>query len=326
MMDVEDEASRLVWVRARIAAAGGEVGPLEDQSGWANRVYTSPTHVVRISSGRFRDSFSHDRSVISLLMGQLPVPVVVDAGEVVGRQWMIMERLEGQSLLRAWPAMQVAERRRAITSLGETLAALHRVQAQPGFTNPWIEDAMAESNGAHMYLTPPQSWHLGIEAMRSRKLLDTALVDRISDYLSERISLFAEDKPCLIHGDIHFNNLIWDGEKITLLDFEIATLAAADREVQALNDFIRDPAEVFGPEDDLEISGLSQVQGWLGAAYPGLFASPDFIERQDFYAMQRNLCKVYRYPTGEAQSIVADIEALLDGEHVFTGSTYDEAT
>ncbi|MBS02417.1 MAG: hypothetical protein CMQ24_06900 [Gammaproteobacteria bacterium] len=52
--------------------------------------------------------------------------------------------------------------------------------------------------------------------------------------MSERVGLFANDRAVLVHGDAHFNNVLWDAEQgLTLIDFEVATHLAADRELEA---------------------------------------------------------------------------------------------
>ena len=46
--------------------------PLRANHGWANQVWLAPAHVVRLSSGRFRDAFAHERAIIGRLPPTVP--------------------------------------------------------------------------------------------------------------------------------------------------------------------------------------------------------------------------------------------------------------
>ncbi|MBC8075680.1 MAG: hypothetical protein H7Y32_06345, partial [Chloroflexales bacterium] len=60
-------ADPATFARAVLAAHGLATAPLTPANGWSNHVWMTPTHVVRISSGRFRDAYAHEAAVLALL-------------------------------------------------------------------------------------------------------------------------------------------------------------------------------------------------------------------------------------------------------------------
>ncbi len=71
--------------------------------GWSNRVWLTPTHVVRLSSGRFRDAFAHEVAVARLLPSAVPHARVLAYGRAGHREWVIQERIIGRPLVEVWP-------------------------------------------------------------------------------------------------------------------------------------------------------------------------------------------------------------------------------
>ena len=71
-----------------------------------------------------------------------------------------------------------------------------------------------------------------------------------------------------------FNNVLWDAEQgLTLIDFEVATHLAADRELEAIVDMLLDPADYAAPGQSVRLSrrdfyGVLQA---LKDRYPGFF-------------------------------------------------------
>ena len=79
--------------------------PLQVADGWVNRVWLAPAHVVRLSSGRFRDSLAHEARVLRLLPPEVPHARVVAHRRTGRREWLVLERVPGITLTAAWPAL-----------------------------------------------------------------------------------------------------------------------------------------------------------------------------------------------------------------------------
>lgn len=70
--------------------------PLTPASGWSNRVWLAPVHVVRLSSGRFRDAFAHEVAVLRLLSSAVPHAAIRAYGRIGDREWLVQDRLPGR--------------------------------------------------------------------------------------------------------------------------------------------------------------------------------------------------------------------------------------
>src|SRR5688500_3574576 len=118
-------------IRARkvLQAAGFDSGlRLERASSVTNEVWLADEMVIRINTQR-----DHRLRREMLLTGALPerlgYPPVIDCGGDLGSDWLIVGRLPGQPLSRAWPTMSVDQRRAAIAQLAERLKVLHATEA-----------------------------------------------------------------------------------------------------------------------------------------------------------------------------------------------------
>ena len=60
------------FAQTLLAALGLPASPLEATDSWSNRVWLAPAHVVRLSSGRFRDAFAYEQSILQLLPPAVP--------------------------------------------------------------------------------------------------------------------------------------------------------------------------------------------------------------------------------------------------------------
>src|SRR3954468_2902850 len=128
-----------------LATAGLPVnGPFFPKRGWVSRVWVGDEIVVRLSDGRFRDSFQHEATVITLLAGTaVPHARLLGYGAGPDGPWYICARLPGRSLHAAWPAADGPTRHAMITSLGSALRALHQMPVPAGLRPPWLTDALA---------------------------------------------------------------------------------------------------------------------------------------------------------------------------------------
>ena len=146
-----------VFVRHLLELHGLSAEPLSVASGWSNGVWIAPDHVVRLSSGRFRDAFAHEVAILRLLpRSAVPHASVRAYGRVGQREWVIQDRIAGSPLVDVWPQLRASERRTAVTQLAEALRALHAIELPAVFVNPWLNDALGPAgHPENAYHAPP---------------------------------------------------------------------------------------------------------------------------------------------------------------------------
>ncbi len=243
-----------------------------------NEVLITGDYVVRINR-ELNQRLRREAALVAELPARSWTPRVVAHGGDVGADYLIVARRPGNPLSRAWPTMTPRDRRFAIAQLAEALDDLHHTPA-PAAIPPLRRTTHLLDEGPGPTLRPV--WQ-AIGALRRLPKPDHRLIDLIESTVSERAHLFeAFAVTHLIHGDLSFENILWDGRQITaLLDFEWCRGAPAELDIDSISRYCRFPfahvpepaARHQRPEDYLE------VLSWLSADLPELFATPDLDDR-----------------------------------------------
>lgn len=295
------------FARQRLAELGVPATPLKGVGGWSNAVWLAPEHVVRVSSGRFIGSFAHEIATLQLLPATVPHAKVCAYGQVGPREWMIQERVPGETLFDAWPTLTPMSQRAAITQLGAILRALHDVPLPAGFANLWATAALLPGGQPqNAYHPPPTQYAVLIEAVLRIPDGDPAMIHTAGAFIEARLPAFRGDTLVLVHDDIHFSNIIWaDGAITALLDFEGAKVAPADQELDTFLRFAREPEDYRGPHQSqrLTTEAVRDMPQYLLAAYPALFLHPRHNERLAVYEALWQLVQLLNF-------------AATDGMHV----------
>jgi hygromycin-B 7''-O-kinase len=283
-----------------LRSRGFASSPLVAAGGWSNDVWLAPTHVVRLSSGRFRDSFAHEANVLRLLPPEVPHAPVVEHGRVGRREWLVLGRVPGIILAGAWSTLRRDQRQEATRQLGEILQTLHRIAVPTDLRNPWLDDALAPSGHRRdAYHAPPDRYRELLVAAYAVPGVDRLLLDEVGAFIAERLDAFAPEPEALVHSDVHFGNVMWDNGRISaLLDFEAARLAPPDLELDTLLRFAREPELFDWPSLPVKLTrhDLIGFADWLADAYPTLFAHPHLNIRLDVYDALWQLVQLLHFP------------------------------
>ena len=217
------------------------------------------------------------------LVAELPIrswtPRVVGHGGDIGADYLIVARRPGQPLSRCWPTMTPRDRRFAIAQLAEALDDLHRTPTPDPLPRLRRSTHLLD-DGPGPTLRP--LWQ-AIGELRRKKSAGHRLIDLIESTVSERAHLF-EFFPTthLVHGDLTFENIMWDGRQITaLLDFEWCRGGPPELDLDSIARYCRYPfAHVPEPAarqqrpDDYQ-----NVWSWLSSDLPELFDRPNLEDR-----------------------------------------------
>lgn len=274
--------------------------PLRASDGWSNQVWLASAHVVRFSSGRFRDSFAHERDTLQLLPPGFPHAPVRGYGRVGRREWLVQDRVPGKPLDEVWPSLNMAQRRSAIRQLGEALQILHAIPLPTGFNNPWLTDAIGpHGQRRDAYHIAPEQYPLLLDAALLVPGAEHSVLEECGAFIAERLGLFANDSLVLVHCDLHFANLLWENDRLrAILDFEGARPAPADMELDTLLRFTREPWLYQGPMVDTgptrtRIVGVAE---WLAEVYPALSDHSRLAARLAVYEALWQLVQLLHFP------------------------------
>ncbi|MFJ9736830.1 phosphotransferase [Streptomyces sp. NPDC101166] len=176
-------------------------------------------HVLKLFPGAAAQAGVAEGRVLTHIQGRLPVPTpqVRDFGPYEnGWQYVLMSRLRGENLARAWDRVPRSHRERLVTEVGETLAALHALDPDPlgDVLGPGDWGAFLDRQGAG-----------AVERQRALGLPSTWL-EQIPDFLAS-VPLPRDPHRCLLHTEVMQQHFLLDpdGWRLTgLFDFEPAMI------------------------------------------------------------------------------------------------------
>ncbi len=289
----------MAMARARHALAKAGLDPsidLQPLSSVTNEVWAAGKHIVRVNRHPVPRLWREATLATFLLPAGVGCPPIVAYGGILGADWMITERLPGQVLSRCWPAMSTADRRSAVHQLGERLAKLHRFtldEPLPEIATPQLLASSAGPGSVDRLLC-------ALDQAQDLEFVDPVMILRAKTLVREGLTALDEvPAQTLIHGDVHFENVLWDGSQITgLLDFEWARPAAPDLELDVLLRFCSFPF-LHVAEDYEQVTipaDYAAVPGWLVEDYPDLFSHPRLLERLRVYSIAYDLRELLMAP------------------------------
>jgi len=289
--------NRFAELRARraLADAGFDVhGHLRSVESVTNEVWETNDVVLRVNR-RLHSRLRREAEIASLLPPEVPYPKVIEVGGGSGQDWVVLDRIPGTPLVRAWPTMERADRRRAVEELAGTLRSLHTTT---------VPRELADISDPPQLLVPgPLATEPALQALdrvEGLEFVDRGVIAELRSYVrGARSALDPFESDHLIHGDLHFQNVLWDGQHITaLLDLEFARAAPPDLDLDVFLRFCAYPSLFVpvGREDEARREDYAAVAGWFGEAYPELFDHPALIERLRIYAIAFDLKHVLAEP------------------------------
>ncbi len=288
-------------LRARRALSSVGLRPnvgLEAVESVNNEVWMTDDLVVRVSC-RPDQRLRREAQLSQVLPNAVGYPPVLGYGAEMGSEWLVLGRLPGYPLSRCWPTMSRDQRRRAIGELAERLKLIHSTQVP----------ALAPLRHLPQLLDPAPSGTMAVA--RLVVSLDRAgrleHVDRrVADDLAEMVQRLAWclepfTSRTLIHGDLSFENLLWDPHANRLqaiLDFEWARGAPRDLDLDV---FLR-----FCAYPDLHVPSAyagttlardyAEVPFWLAEDYPELFSAAEQLDRCRLFAIAWDVEELLTYP------------------------------
>lgn len=190
---------------------------------WANEVWLGETAVVRISRGA-TGSLARETALAAILPSDVGYPKVLGQDVTDGLEWMVTVRLPGESLETAWPTLDGSAQIAAVTDLWARLDACHGTD-------------VTAARAIGCTATP----FYELNETRARQLLDwllhndglePAVHGRLAALLDGMFQAITDVPAVLSHTDAGPNNTVWDGRNAVPIDFETASVAPADLDLE----------------------------------------------------------------------------------------------
>jgi hygromycin-B 7''-O-kinase len=281
-------ALALIRARRALAAAGLDPTlPLERAASATNEVWYAGPYVLRLGP-RGDGRLSREAELVPLMPAELGYPEVVAAGGDASVDWLVTRRVAGAPLSRCWPVMGDEARADAVHQLAAKLDALHRTPAEPGLPAPLRSPQLLDTSarGGRRAVLPLLA---GLDRAVNLPFVDRRLLADASD-VARTTATALDPWPAagMVHGDVHFENVLWDGRTVTaVLDLEWCRPGPPDLDLDVLLRFCELPFLHVAPDYEhlTRTEDYQRVPWWMAEAYPALFSVPRQLERMRLYAM-----------------------------------------
>lgn len=101
-----------------------------------------------------------------------------------------------------------------------------------------------------------------------------------------------------IHGDIHFNNLIYSSSGWKWIDFEYYDVGPIDKDFDSINKMVRNPNSLIkkGLQNSVNPEDYSKIMSFLREQYPEICQNSNFDNRLLIYDCINSLKWILVYP------------------------------
>ena len=301
--------------QARLARAGRPVRVANS----INEVWFVGPYVLRVNTRADCLKLAHERDVLQALPRGVPAPLFVDYGESSFGEWLIVSRAPGEELSRFWPTMSEDQREEAITTLGHAIRALHQVDARTlGLDQAPFLDGSAPDCPHRL----PADRLLDLLAQVARfRFVDPAVMSSAVEQLIAAAPYLDDQSDTLVHGDLHFENVLWDGTALTaIIDYEWSRSGPPDLDLDVLLHSLADPSAHVGLDYEApRRRDFDNVVTWLRGAYPELFAHPHLAERLFVYRLAYDAPDLLRHPPDKPAAKLAPHHPYLRIQRLVQG-------
>lgn len=266
-----------------------------------NEVWAVGDHIVRINPVPHSRRLQDEARLLLYLPAEAHAPVPVAAGAAPWGEWAVTMRLPGSALAQLWSDLDQPSRRRAITDIGRSLAALHKVVAPSQL-------CAGDPDRCPHPLPVPRLLRLLADAA------DLPGVDRkVFGDAAERLVGYTDYidpvDTTLVHGDLHLENVLAarDGTVTGILDFEWARPGPPDLDLDVLLHSLSNPSlhHDTGAGGRLHRGDFDAVTRWLREAYPALFDQPHLAERLWVYRLAYDVADLLANPPRPGTTLTA---------------------
>ena len=274
--------------RQALDDAGVETrGPLRHASSTNNMVFLSGEHIVRINRGG-NSRLLREAQLCAALPRLAWTPDVVAHGSLGNSNdaadYLIVRRKPGATLARWWPDMRESQRQDAVEQMASCMRAIHFTEIPSDL--PALDKAPQLLGSVNNPILPILH---GLKRLRNERYVDGSAIDDLETKvlaLGPSVDDYSDSR--VVHGDLTFENVLWDGTKITaILDFEWARGAPRDLDLDVLCRFIQWPHLHVDPAvaAHTKPSDYSNVLSWMAQAYPELFSHRMLRQRLALYGI-----------------------------------------
>jgi len=247
-----------------------------------------------------------------LLRAGAKVPKILNAGEISGKPYLMMEKLPGNNLVYDWIKFSLKKKENFMAQLAEQLKIFHSLRFdQYAIT---MNQGQYRTNLKDAIEVETDFKRIDKNNLRKEYVNDIELLEQI--YEMNKAALDEEKTAVLVHNDVHLENIFYqDGEITGLIDLDWISQAPRDYELWKLADVFYDPKKTVEKklEPLYENYRMTRECGWLKKYYPQLFASPSLVIRIKLFSLENLINKIVDYQKGRwSEKVMLNVQKQVN--------------
>ncbi len=250
----------------------------------SNRLFVSKSFFIKMYFEKKKFYYYNEIFIYTNLKKDF-LPRLIATGEISGIKYIIIERIYAQPLFSVWHKLNDITRENIIMQMANILKEINMLNFDKKID--FIEQIELEYNN---YI--------------NKVIISNDLKNQIVLLHDKIIGLLKVDKNRhLTYTDCHFNNFLYDGKKLYIIDFEVLNYSTLDFQLDSINRMVKNPTIEAGKKysNNIFLSDYKNILKWLKKYYIDMFNFQYIEERLKFYSIVYNLGIMYRHNYTEEQ-------------------------
>lgn len=271
-------------------------------SGFTNYVYfIDDDKVLKLSKDK-QSSSLHKESVIYKNINLSNIPSYIASGKIDDTEYLIITKLQGKALYSIWHTLDNKTRCDIVKQIANILKNFNSNSGDFLTGHSHIDDWK-------------EHWH---QRLTQRKLemqqlgLDTTSLNLFLDkHLDET---FSDNRYGLVYNDAHFDNFLFDGSKVSLIDFDRVKHCPIDYELMIFKTMCDNPSKFASEVDDpfVDAKDYEMVYETFKQTYKELFEIKHIDARVKVYQFNYLMRQAYGIKNIDwAKQILKDFDTML---------------
>jgi len=214
------------------------------------------------------------------------IPKYKSSGSMDGLAYLLIDRVKGEPLYNIWHTLTSDTRESIMRRLTVILKTFHEQTDYTFLPSKYICS------------DPVKFWENAFQ--KNIAILNDMGYDasNLSHFVSKHLSkIMEEHKPGLVYNDTHFDNLIYDGENLFLIDFDRILYGSIDYELTILYAMVNNPKKFANESTELLVQeeDYQNIIPIFKQDYPKLFQFQFLEDRIFIYTFFYQLGNAYEY-------------------------------
>ena len=287
----------------------GDVESIEKvEIGFTNKIYLiNDKFILKVCDDKGNENnFEREVFFYELFKTKLPVPKIKifdKSKKIYGKFFMIYPKIEGDNLYSKWHLINDKERKGIVKQLCNLLRVINKTKYDRfvkkfkiKLSNDWHGKTLSKLRNS-------------LKKVSRKKLLSQKFIEVIKNFIDDNHHILKEQKMALVYWDVHFDNILVQGNKVVgILDFERTEIASMDfaldivkRMADYPKKYMSEKSEKFARKKD-----YAKLLDWFKEFYPELFKFNDLDRRLGLYSVGHDLDTLIWYPKSkEVRQMIA---------------------